>query len=406
MSLIDPYSDSFVPKPIAENFPLVLTELRNDSEAVHMGYSELLSLCSEVDISVSEDQAKAVEEATRDQADSKLWFRFRAGRITASKMKTACCTNPKQPAKSLIKSVCYPESYKFTSIATTWGCSHEKYACDMFIEEHKKSHENVKMHNTGFFINPSVPFLGASPDGLVSCDCCGVNVIEVKCPFCAKDDMVDRVSYLEMGDDGKLKLSRKHQYFYQVQTQLGVCRLESAFFVVWTEKDLHVEPISFDEEFWDMICHKSKHIFDTAIMPELVGKFYSRLTGTSTKANMSSQPATPVSDVSSQPATSVSEVSSKPATSVSEVSSQPGVSVSADGSDCAASVSGKEQTFCHCRQVEFGKMICCDNDKCHIQWFHYSCVKIKVAPRGKWYCPNCRTLPQHLPKRAKKSKQP
>ena len=72
----------------------------------------------------------------------------------------------------------------------------------MFIEEHKKSHENVVMHNTGFFINPSVPFLGASPDGLVSCDCCGVNVIEVKvlsvpkmtwsivCPTCMRRMMM------------------------------------------------------------------------------------------------------------------------------------------------------------------------------------------------------------------------
>ena len=158
-----------------------------------------------------------------------------------------------------------------------------------------------------------------------------------------------------------------------MQTQLGVCRLESAFFVVWTEKDLHVEPISFDEEFWGMICQKSKHIFDTAIMPELVGKFYTRLS--STNAN---------------------------------VSSQPGVSVSSDshGFDYDAGPSRQEQTFCTCGQVEFGKMIFCENDKCHIQWFHYSCVNVQVAPRGKWYCPNCCKLPQFLPKRAKKSKKP
>ena len=40
LSLIEPYSDSFVPKSIGENLPLVLTELRKD-EAVHMDYSEL-----------------------------------------------------------------------------------------------------------------------------------------------------------------------------------------------------------------------------------------------------------------------------------------------------------------------------------------------------------------------------
>lgn len=181
LSLVSPYSDSFVPKVMTENFPAVLTELRTD-EAVHMGYSDLLNMCKDVDISVSEEQAKAVEAATRDQASSKLWFRFRAGRITASKMKTACCTDPKHPAQSLIKSVCYPESYKFTSEATAWGCSHEKLACDVFIDAHKASHDNVEQTKTGFFINPNVPFLGASPDAIVSCDCCGFSVIEVKCP--------------------------------------------------------------------------------------------------------------------------------------------------------------------------------------------------------------------------------
>uniref|UniRef100_A0A8C5ELC2 YqaJ viral recombinase domain-containing protein n=1 Tax=Gouania willdenowi TaxID=441366 RepID=A0A8C5ELC2_GOUWI len=224
-----------IPKVIGENVPPVLSELRND-EAVHMDYSDILSMCKDVEISVSEEQAKAVEAATRDQASSKLWFQFPA----ASKMKTTCCTEPTQPAQSFIKSVCYPESYKFTSKATTWGCNHEKFACDMFIDVHKKCHENVKVRDTGFFINPSVPFLGASPDGLVFCDCCGVSVIEVKCPFCVKSD------------------KGKHQYFYQVQTQLGVCKLESAYFVVWTEKDLHVEQIVFDEAFWDIMCQKSK----------------------------------------------------------------------------------------------------------------------------------------------------
>lgn len=111
---------------IGENVPPVLTELRNDG-AVYMDYSDILSMCKNVEISVSEEQAKAVEAAKRDQASSKLWFPFRAGRITASKMKTTCCTDPNQPAQRFIKSVCYPESYKCTSKATTWGCNHEKF---------------------------------------------------------------------------------------------------------------------------------------------------------------------------------------------------------------------------------------------------------------------------------------
>lgn len=70
-----------------------------------------------------------------------------------------------------------------------------------------------------------------------------------------------------------------------------------------------------------MICQKSKHIFATAITPELVGKFYTRLS--STMANVSPQPCVSV-----------------PADS--------------DGSDNAACASGQEKTWCYCGQVEFG----------------------------------------------------
>lgn len=49
-----------------------------------------------------------------------------------------------------------------------------------------------------------------------------------------------------------------------------------------------------------------------------------------------------------------------------------------------------EPTYCLCRQVSFGEMIGCDNDKCSIEWFHFECVQLKVKPKGKWYCPLCR----------------
>jgi len=45
--------------------------------------------------------------------------------------------------------------------------------------------------------------------------------------------------------------------------------------------------------------------------------------------------------------------------------------------------------FCSCRRRSFGQMICCDNNKCEIEWFHFECMKLKTKPKGKWYCPNC-----------------
>ena len=44
-------------------------------------------------------------------------------------------------------------------------------------------HMNFKVRSTGFVISSDYPFLGVSPDGLVSCDCCGEWLVEIKCPF-------------------------------------------------------------------------------------------------------------------------------------------------------------------------------------------------------------------------------
>ena len=49
-----------------------------------------------------------------------------------------------------------------------------------------------------------------------------------------------------------------------------------------------------------------------------------------------------------------------------------------------------EETCCYCNGPDEGKMICCDDEECAIQWFHVDCLKITSIPKGKWYCPDCR----------------
>lgn len=58
-----------------------------------------------------------------------------------------------------------------------------------------------------------------------------------------------------------------------------------------------------------------------------------------------------------------------------------------------------EPTYCICDQVSYGDMICCDNDACDIEWFHFQCVSLTSKPKGKWYCPNCRGDRSNQPKK-------
>ncbi len=91
----------------------------------------------------------------------------------------------------------------------------------------------------GLQINPQYPHLAASPDGLVSCDCCGNGVIEIKCPYCFKENFPDEGSscahkrlFCMEKVNGKYSLKRQHPYFFHIQVQMLVSKRQYADFVV------------------------------------------------------------------------------------------------------------------------------------------------------------------------------
>lgn len=45
-----------------------------------------------------------------------------------------------------------------------------------------QGHKDVVARRCGIFIDYHKQFLSASPDGIVSCTCCGDSLIELKCP--------------------------------------------------------------------------------------------------------------------------------------------------------------------------------------------------------------------------------
>ena len=100
LTVTSPYSDEFVPLSVQDGFPRPLTDLYEESFA-DLQYKDLLEVCTNVNISVSQEQANTVEVRTCGQAASKLWYQYRAGRITASCMKAACHTNLTSPSKGL-----------------------------------------------------------------------------------------------------------------------------------------------------------------------------------------------------------------------------------------------------------------------------------------------------------------
>ena len=89
LSILSEYSDPYVPKRMLSPFPQPLPQLHKP-EYIELGYPDLLELCESQDVTLTDEMALSVEKETRLQSDSKLWFTYRAGRVTASRMKAVC----------------------------------------------------------------------------------------------------------------------------------------------------------------------------------------------------------------------------------------------------------------------------------------------------------------------------
>ena len=181
LSLVPAHSDSYVPKSLNPDLPAVLSSLY-DENLRDADFSTVVQKAAEIanSLKITNQQKKIVEEKTRDQANSRLWFRMRTGRITASKFKSACRTNPALPSRSLIMSICHPELARFSTEAISWGCQHERTAKQCYSSFQNQKHKNFIISDSGLFISTDFPYLGASPDGLVECECCGAGACEIK----------------------------------------------------------------------------------------------------------------------------------------------------------------------------------------------------------------------------------
>ena len=255
LSHVPGHSQEYIPASATTSLPLPLTEVFQE-DMLESSYPELLEVCTTVfdGITITTEQAKRLHEETQKQSESKLWFRHRAGRVTASRFKAAAHTNPDNPSQSLIKEICYPTSRKAFSEAITWGLKNEPVARAMYNTVMKEKHSHLSVTLSGLVVHPDYPHLGASPDGIVKCKCCtGTGVLEIKCPFRCKTLSFLEASNskdfcLQLSKDGGLELDTQHAYYYQVQAQIILTGAKYCDFVVWSPEEFVTLRISPDAE--------------------------------------------------------------------------------------------------------------------------------------------------------------
>ena len=180
-------------------------------------------------------------------------------------------------------------------------------------------HDNFTLSVTGLHINVAFPHLGASLDSLISCSCSDDGVLEIKCPYSLSGGLPTDARFLKDN-----KLSQQHQYYYQVQGQMGVLERSYSDFVVWTPRDILIQRITFDQTFFELMKKQLDLFFLKVIMPKIL--------------------------------------------------------IGAEKED--KHPSEEEGIYCYCRQGEFGDMVLCDGPVCKFGWFHFGCVNLTTAPVG------------------------
>lgn len=295
------------------------------------------------------EEIRAIEESTKGQAKNVLWHDYRKGIITASNahiVKTAMVSLKagKTPNVSSLLKTLLEKSFKGNK-ATEYGNKFEPVALRKFEEDMKKCHVNTKVKESGLYLH-CVGYVGASPDGVLSCDCCGKSLVEIKCPFTLAasnpNHDFEKTRFMKKWGE-KITLNRNHKYYTQVQVQMGVTNIHKTHFIVWSPADYVHEVIEFDQMYWNTVFENISLFFEKFLGPHLI--------------KMSAPPN------ESEEAAAVSDFSIK----------------------CG-----------HClRSLEKEKdkgILCQCNCGCR-KWYHWSCVYYDPTEYEdldcQWYCPTC-----------------
>ena len=116
------------------------------------------------------------------------------------------------------------------------------------------------------FINKEYPWLHATPDFLCSCDCCGEECGEVKCPFCI--DNCDFESCVSKSSSC-LRKDSAGNFWKESTVTFVVCAFEGC-----GATNFFHQRILLEEQHWNSVLPKFTKFWRTCILPEVLGKWY------------------------------------------------------------------------------------------------------------------------------------
>jgi hypothetical protein len=235
-------------------------------------------------IHLEEAKLQEITDTTQDQYFE--WKQERKKRLTASNFKSVVDRNPSIKVAPLVRRLLY-DSFKGNAY-TRHGLAEEDATLQEYVLKKAGEGCNVVVQKSGLVISRDHPFLGATPDGVVTDMSSGdVGLIEVKNvlknkPLSIKQAAETLKALCLQLEGGTLSLKRSHAYYLQCQGQLNVMKLPWLDFIVRRTRphEFHMERIFRDTRLWndDMIL-KLTDFYQKALLPELAMPRYGKSPG-------------------------------------------------------------------------------------------------------------------------------
>lgn len=189
------------------------------------------------------------------------------GRVIKSRKDVSCV--------NLVKDIIYKGSIGHVN-SIKHGQVNENIAKDQLSKQ-----DNIKIEPCGLFIDRELPFLGASPDGIIDDN----TIVEIKCPITAYRLGVDeaikerKILFYKKMPDGNYIINKEHNWWYQIQGQLHITGKSQCLLGIWSGENFPVktETIYKDDEFWDTkMKNKLIKFYTDCMLPELVDPRHTR----------------------------------------------------------------------------------------------------------------------------------
>ncbi len=268
--------DSFCIRPSTPVFPTLTVQTPMDkiySYFKHHDCTDCNDICFDEfldTLAYSDEEREHIEEATRGQYLNQNWTDIKKGILSSSRFKEICHTKD-DVVKSCRLLDTQPTTLK--SKPVQYGVKNEEKARRLFLKQHRyKGHERAKVSVPGFIISEDKPFLGCSPDGIITCRKCDKFLIEIKCLWkhrnlCPKEAAV-KTGICTVSECGDLELKQNHAYYYQIQGQMAISNIHKCYIVFFTSKGIYSVNVPFHNDMWKRTENKLCSFYRNAMFTQ------------------------------------------------------------------------------------------------------------------------------------------